>query len=149
MFPCAVAGPDKMHSAEHDGAQYIMLRRSWRIPRFRVPVQTGSALVNLQLSLVTRHLSLVTQKIDRKPVDSTALSLMVMCCFIWAFNHVAAKLAAPDMSLVMQGGVRSAIAAACLLVWARMRGIPLFQRDGTFWPGLAAGAGIYLVNVRR
>ncbi|HYN26755.1 MAG TPA: DMT family transporter, partial [Burkholderiales bacterium] len=77
---------------------------------------------------------------DRNPIDSTALSLMVMCCFIWGFNHVAAKLAAPDMSLVMQGGVRSAIAAACVLVWARIRGIPLFQRDGTFWPGLAAGA---------
>jgi drug/metabolite transporter (DMT)-like permease len=76
---------------------------------------------------------------DRKAVDSTALSLMVMCCFIWGFNQVAAKLAAPDMSLVMQGGVRSTIASACLLVWARMRGIPLFQRDGTFWPGLAAG----------
>src|SRR5260370_3267419 len=77
---------------------------------------------------------------DRNPVDSPALPLMVMCCFIWGFNHVAAKLAAPDMSLVMQGGVRSVIAAACLLVWPRTRGIPLFQRDGTFWPGLAAGA---------
>lgn len=77
---------------------------------------------------------------DRKPLDSTAFSLMVLCCFIWGFNHVAAKLAAPDISLVMQGGIRSAIAAACLLVWARIRGIPLFRHDGTFWPGLAAGA---------
>jgi len=41
---------------------------------------------------------------------------------------------------VMQGGVRSAIAAVCLLAWARIRGIPLFRRDGTFGPGLAAGA---------
>jgi drug/metabolite transporter (DMT)-like permease len=77
---------------------------------------------------------------DRKPLDSTAFSLMVMCCFIWGFNHVAAKLAAPDISLVMQGGIRSAIAAGCLLVWARIRGIPLFRRDGTFRPGLVAGA---------
>jgi len=77
---------------------------------------------------------------DRKPVDRTALSLMVTCCFIWGFNQVAAKLAAPAMTLVMQGGVRSAIAAACLLVWARIRASRCFSAMARSGRALAAGA---------
>ena len=65
---------------------------------------------------------------------------MALLCLCWGFNYVAAKLAAPGMSLVMQGGVRSAIAAILLMVWAQLRGITLFARDGTLWPGLVAGA---------
>jgi drug/metabolite transporter (DMT)-like permease len=59
---------------------------------------------------------------------------------MWGFQQVTIKWAAPDISLVMQAGLRSVIATALLLVWARLRGIPLFARDGTLWPGLAAGA---------
>jgi len=76
----------------------------------------------------------------RKPVDVSAISLMALLCLCWGFNYVAAKLAAPGMSLVMQGGVRSAIAAILLLLWARVRGIALFVPDGTLGPGLFAGA---------
>jgi drug/metabolite transporter (DMT)-like permease len=77
---------------------------------------------------------------ERKPVDATAASLTVALCFLWGFTHVVAKLTAPYMPLVLQAGVRSAIATALLLVWARTRGIPLFERDGTLGPGLVAGA---------
>ncbi len=76
----------------------------------------------------------------RKPVDATAVATMALLCFIWGFGHVAAKLAAPGMSLVMQGGLRCAIALVLLIGWARLRVTPLFERDGTFWPGLVAGA---------
>ena len=76
----------------------------------------------------------------RRPVDASAISLMALLCLCWGFNYVAAKLAAPGMSLVMQGGVRSGIAALLLMLWARVRGITLFARDGTLWPGLVAGA---------
>jgi len=64
---------------------------------------------------------------------------MFVLCFIWGLGHVVAKLAAPGMSLVMQGGVRCVIASALLFVWARWRGVALFSRDGTLWPGLLAG----------
>jgi drug/metabolite transporter (DMT)-like permease len=76
----------------------------------------------------------------RKPVDTTAVSTMVLLCFIWGLGHVAAKLAAPGISLVFQAGLRSAIATVLLLVYARVRGIPLFERDGTFLAGMLAGA---------
>ena len=65
---------------------------------------------------------------------------MVGLCFIWGFTNVFSKLAAQDMSLVMQAGLRSVLAAVLLLLWAQRRGIPVFQRDGTLAAGLVAGA---------
>lgn len=76
----------------------------------------------------------------RKPLDGTAFATMVLCCFIWGFTHVVTKLAAADISLVMQGGLRCILAVALLYLWARMRGVPLFSRDGTLVAGLVAGA---------
>jgi len=40
----------------------------------------------------------------------------------------------------MQAGLRSIIAAAVLLVWVRLRRIPLFASDGTLVVGMLAGA---------
>lgn len=75
----------------------------------------------------------------RKPLDATAFGLMVLCTALWGFQQVAIKLAAHDVSFVMQAGIRSIVAALLLLVWARARGIALFERDGTLLPGIAAG----------
>ncbi|HEX4985051.1 MAG TPA: DMT family transporter [Burkholderiales bacterium] len=76
---------------------------------------------------------------DRKPLDSAAFATMVLCCFVWGFTQVTVKLAAADISPVMQGGLRSVLATALLYAWARFRGIPLFERDGTLKAGLVAG----------
>lgn len=75
----------------------------------------------------------------RRPLDASAFSLMTLLCFLWGVQQVVVKLTAPYLSLVMQGGIRSIVATVLLLVWASVRRIPLFTRDGTFWPGLAAG----------
>jgi len=75
----------------------------------------------------------------RRPVDATAASLMVLLCFLWGFTHVFSKLAAPDISLVMQGGLRSVFAVVLLWGWALWQRIPLFERDGTLGAGLVAG----------
>jgi len=77
---------------------------------------------------------------DRKPLDALAFGLMTLLCMLWGFQQVTIKVAAPDISLVMQAGIRSVIAASVLIAWAKLRGIQLFARDGTFWSGLAAGA---------
>jgi drug/metabolite transporter (DMT)-like permease len=77
--------------------------------------------------------------VDRKPLDATAVSTLVLLTFIWGFTHVATKLAAKDVSFVMQGGIRSIVSALLLFVWTRYRGTPLFNRDGTLWPGLITG----------
>jgi drug/metabolite transporter (DMT)-like permease len=64
---------------------------------------------------------------------------MTLLCFLWGVQQVVVKLTAPYMSLVMQGGVRSLLATVLVFAWARARGVPLFQRDGTLRPGLLAG----------
>lgn len=76
---------------------------------------------------------------ERKALDANAFSLMLALTALWGFQQVAIKLTAPDVSLVMQAALRTALATALLLAWARWRGIALFSRDGTLGAGLAAG----------
>lgn len=76
---------------------------------------------------------------ERRPLDATAVSTLVLLTFIWGFTHVATKLAANDVSFVMQGGIRSVVAGLLLYLWARHRGTPLFNSDGTLWAGLFTG----------
>jgi len=77
---------------------------------------------------------------DRKPLDALAFGLMTVLCIAWGLQQVTIKIAAPDVSLVMQAGIRSVVATALLLGWAGLRGISLFGRDGTLPAGLVAGA---------
>ena len=75
----------------------------------------------------------------RKPLDAQAISMMLALTALWGFQQVAIKLTAPDVSLVMQAALRTALAAVLLVAWARWRGIALLSRDGTLAAGLAAG----------
>jgi drug/metabolite transporter (DMT)-like permease len=77
---------------------------------------------------------------SRKPADALAVSMMIVLCMCWGFNQITIKVAAAGISPIMQAGLRSIIAAALLLVWARLRRIPLFRRDGTLAAGMVAGA---------
>jgi drug/metabolite transporter (DMT)-like permease len=76
---------------------------------------------------------------ERKALDATAFSVMVLLTALWGFQQVAIKLTAPDVSFVMQAGIRSIIATLLLLAWARLRAIPLFGSDGTLGAGGLAG----------
>src|SRR5262245_32013617 len=76
---------------------------------------------------------------ERKAVDATAVSVMVLLCLIWGVGHVAAKFAGQGISLVYQSGLRSLVSTVLLLAWARYQRVPLWERDGTFWPGVWAG----------
>jgi drug/metabolite transporter (DMT)-like permease len=77
--------------------------------------------------------------VERKPLDLTAYSLMVLLTALWGFQQVTIKVIAGDVSLVAQAAIRSIVATALVLAWARLRGIPLFERDGTLRAGLLAG----------
>lgn len=76
---------------------------------------------------------------QRKPLDATAVSVMVFLCLIWGIGHVAAKYASGGISLVFQSGARSLVATALLLAWGWSRGVRFWERDGTLWPGVLAG----------
>jgi len=47
---------------------------------------------------------------SRRPLDATAVGAMIALSMLWGFQQVAIKLTAPDISLVMQAGLRSVIA---------------------------------------
>jgi drug/metabolite transporter (DMT)-like permease len=76
---------------------------------------------------------------ERKALDANAFALMLALTALWGFQQVTIKWVSSEVSFVMQGAIRSIVATALLLAWARWRGIALFGRDGTLGPGLAAG----------
>jgi drug/metabolite transporter (DMT)-like permease len=74
-----------------------------------------------------------------RPLDALAAAVVVVLCLSWGFNQVAAKLAIHDIPPLIQAATRSFVAALLIGAWCRLRGIALFDRDGTLWFGLAAG----------
>lgn len=72
-------------------------------------------------------------------LDSVAVGTLVLLCALWGFNQVAAKVAMVDVPPLTQAAVRSLGAAALVVLWARWRGVPMFQRDGSLRAGLLAG----------
>jgi drug/metabolite transporter (DMT)-like permease len=76
---------------------------------------------------------------ERRALDANAFALMLALTALWGFQQVTIKWIAADVSFVMQAALRSILATALLLMWARLRGIALFARDGTLAPGILAG----------
>lgn len=86
-----------------------------------------------------------------RPLSAGAIALMLMLCLSWGFNQIAVKLVLPDVPPMMQALIRSVGALPVLLIIGWWRGVRFFQRDGTLWPGLAAGIvfGIEFVLIYR
>jgi drug/metabolite transporter (DMT)-like permease len=72
-------------------------------------------------------------------LDALAVASLVFCCFLWGLNQVAAKVALREIPALWQAAARSIGGALLVWVWARFRGIALFERDGTLGGGLLAG----------
>ena len=64
---------------------------------------------------------------------------MLMLCVSWGFNQIAVKLALPDIPPMLQATIRSSGALIVLFLIARLRGVKMFERDGTLRAGLFAG----------
>lgn len=90
-------------------------------------------------------------KIAGRPLDATAVALMVMLCLSWGFNQISVKLALPDIPPLMQAAIRSAGGLVIILLVAWFRGVPLFRRDGTLKAGLLAGIffGVEFILIYR
>lgn len=72
-------------------------------------------------------------------IDSFAAAVMILLTFLWGLNHVAVKVSNLGYNPIFSVLVRSAIGCVLVFLWCRLRGIALFNRDGTFWPGVLAG----------
>lgn len=74
-----------------------------------------------------------------RPLGAVALALVMMLCMSWGFNQVAVKLALPEIPPFLQATIRSVGGLLVVLLAARIRGVKMFERDGTLWSGLLAG----------
>jgi drug/metabolite transporter (DMT)-like permease len=80
-----------------------------------------------------------------------AIALMLVLCLSWGFNQIAVKLALPDIPPLLQATIRSSGALPVLLLIAWLRGVKLFERDGTLRAGLWVGVlfGLEFVLIYR
>lgn len=76
----------------------------------------------------------------RKPLDGFAAAIMLVLCMCWGLQQVAVKATAVSMSPMLQTGLRSGGAALMVCALMFWRGNNFSVRDGTFWPGIVAGA---------
>lgn len=72
-------------------------------------------------------------------LDVLAVALVLACSIFWGFQQVLIKVTVTEVPPLWQASLRFAGATLLLWLWCRVRGVPLFQRDGTLWHGLAAG----------
>jgi drug/metabolite transporter (DMT)-like permease len=73
-------------------------------------------------------------------LDAVAMVLLIVCCAFWGFQQVLVKATLPELPPVFQTAVRFIGATLLLMVWARLRGVVLFQADGHGRAGLVCGA---------
>jgi drug/metabolite transporter (DMT)-like permease len=74
-----------------------------------------------------------------RPLDALAIAITIGLCVSWGFNNVAIKIAIHDIPPLLQSATRSLLAAILVAAWCRVRGIALFERDGTLAAGIFAG----------
>lgn len=75
----------------------------------------------------------------RPAIDGLATAVMIGLTFSWGLNQVAIKVSNVGYNPVFGVLLRSAIAFVLVWLWCRWRRIPLFEKDGTLWPGILAG----------
>lgn len=76
---------------------------------------------------------------ERRALDSTASGIMFVLCIIWGLQQVILKMAAPDISAVMQIALRSGLSA--LMVYPMIKlaeGVSLWSRE-YLAPGILVG----------
>ena len=72
-------------------------------------------------------------------LDGRAMSILIFCCAFWGFQQILIKSTVVEVPPIWQASIRFLGATVCLMLWSWWRGVALFERDGTLWPGLLAG----------
>lgn len=75
----------------------------------------------------------------RPGIDGFAVAVMLLLTFSWGLNQVAIKVSSAGYNPMLAVFVRAAGGGLFVYLWCRWRGIALFSRDGTLWPGIATG----------
>jgi drug/metabolite transporter (DMT)-like permease len=77
--------------------------------------------------------------LNRTELDRLAIVTMVILCTIWGLQQVVVKFANAGISPIWQSGLRSFGATVLVWTWASVRGVKLWEADGTLWAGVLAG----------
>ncbi len=72
-------------------------------------------------------------------LDALAISLLVACCLFWGFQQLLIKTIVGEVPPLWQASLRFVGATLLLWLWCQLRGVRLFERDGTLKAGLLAG----------
>lgn len=72
-------------------------------------------------------------------IDGFAAATMIGLTLSWGLNGVAAKFSNTGYDPLFLALARSVIGGGLVFVWCLWRGIRLFERDGTLWPGIFVG----------
>ena len=76
----------------------------------------------------------------KNQLDSLAVSLLLACCLFWGLQQLLIKTIVGEVPPLWQASLRFVGATALLWIWCTVRGIKLFERDGTLAAGLLAGS---------
>ena len=74
-------------------------------------------------------------------LDGLAIGILIACCMFWGLQQILVKAVMAEVPPLMQASVRCIGACVLLMLWCRVRGIRLLERDGSLWAGLLAGGG--------
>jgi drug/metabolite transporter (DMT)-like permease len=83
--------------------------------------------------------TVVAEPRRRARLDHLAFTVLTLLCLCWGLNQVAIKVANTGIPPVFQALLRSVGAAVLIALWARLRGVRLWPRDGSLVPGLVCG----------
>lgn len=67
------------------------------------------------------------------------VAVMLCLSLVWGANHAAIKIAALEVAPLFMAGLRSLVAALCLLAWMRIKGMRLFPSRAVLLHGAVTG----------
>ncbi len=76
----------------------------------------------------------------KEHLDGLAVGILLACCMFWGLQQILVKSIMDQVDPLFQSSLRAMGATVLLVLWCRLRGVPLFERDGSLWAGLLAGA---------
>src|SRR4051812_3556065 len=78
--------------------------------------------------------------VERKAhLDSLAVSVLIACCLFWGLQQLLIKTTVVEVPPLWQASIRFFGATLLLWIWCAVRGVKLFESDGSLAGGLLAG----------
>ena len=68
-------------------------------------------------------------------LDGLAIGLLLACCMFWGLQQILVKAIVNEVAPLFQASLRCIGACGLLMIWCRLRGVRLFERDGSLWAG--------------